>query len=518
MAMTNTQKVAQSTAMIAIFTLISKFLGFLREILIAYTYGSGYETDTYFLAMTATVMIMTTIGAALNTTLVPVFTEIDQKKGKEGKLKFLNNILNMVFFISIILALLGFFLSPTIIKILARGFEGKQFDLAVKLNRIGLPIVVFLGFTYVFSGYLHSSEIFGPPAIMGIPYNFVFIIFLIFFGNKGKIEGLMLASVIAASTQFLIQVPAIKYQGYSYRLDIDLGDPYLKKSLRLVIPVLIGSAVQQINIIVDKTLASSLVEGSISALTYASRLNDLIISVFVMAITTVVFPMLSKAFNEENHLQVNKIMGLGINIILLVTVPATIGMLLLAEPIVKIFFERGAFTETATTMTSQALIFYSLGLVAASLRILLNRVYYSFQDTRSPMINGITAVAANISLNLLFIDSMGHGGLALATSISTTFATFLLFINLRRRLGKIGLKRYLICFLKTLFASIVMGLFVYLIYFKLTPLLPSVWIIEFIMLLLSVAVGVIVYIIMCSALQIKEMRILMGTLVSRIRP
>ena len=513
--MTNTQKVAQSAAMIAIFTLISKFLGFLREILIAYTYGSGYETDTYFLAMTATVIIMTTIGAALNTTLVPIFTEIDQKSSKEGKLKFLNNILNVVFLISIILALLGFILSPKIIKILASGFKGEQFDLAVKLNRIGLPIVIFLGFTYVFSGYLHSSEIFGPPAIMGLPYNFVFIIFLVFFAKKDHIEGLMLASVIAASTQFLIQVPAIKYQGYRYSLDVNLEDPYLKKALLLVLPVMIGSAVQQINIIVDKTLASNLVDGSISALTYASRINDLIIAVFVMAITTVVFPMLAKAFSNENYSQVNKIMGLGINIILIITVPATIGMLLLAEPIIKIFFERGAFTEIATLMTSQALIFYSLGLVASSLRMLLNRVYYSFQDTRSPMINGITAVAANISLNLILVESMGHAGLALATSISTTFATLLLFINLRKRLGKIGLKRYLICFFKTLFASIVMGLFVYLIYFKLTPLLPSVWIVELLMLLLSVAVGVFIYVIMCSALRVREMRILLRTIVSK---
>ncbi len=229
--------------------------------------------------------------------------------------------------------------SPKIIKILARGFEGEQFQLAVKLNRIGLPIIVFLGFTYVFSGFLHSSEIFGPPAIMGLPYNLVFIIFLVFFAKEGKIESLMLVSVIAASTQFLIQLPAVKYQGYKYSLDIDLKDPYLQKALFLVIPVLIGSAVHQLNIIVDKTLASGLAEGSISALTYSSRINDLIISVFVMAITTVVFPMLSKAFNEENYLQVKKIMGLGINIILIVTVPATIGIILLAEPMIKIFLK-----------------------------------------------------------------------------------------------------------------------------------------------------------------------------------
>lgn len=436
--MTKTGKVAQSAAMIAIFTLISKFLGFLREVLIASKYGSGFETDTYFVAMTATTILMTTLGASLNTTLIPIFTEVEGKGGKKAKLKYLNNILNMVFFITILLALLGFFLSPLIIKILAKGFTGEQFELAVKLNRIGLPIVIFLGFTYVFSGYLHSSEIFGPPAIMGLPYNFVFLFFLIFLGDKGNIEGLMLASVVAASTQFLIQVPAIKYQGYRFRVDINLRDPYLKRALVLVLPVMIGSAVQQINVVIDKTLASSLVEGSISALTYASRLKDLVISVFIMAITTVVFPMLSKAFSQEDNQQVKRIMGQGINIILIITVPATIGMLVLAEPMVRIFFQRGAFDSTATIMTARALIFYSLGLVGASLRLMLNRVFYSFQDTKTPMVNGALAVGLNIVLNLIFIRFMGHAGLALATSISATFTTLLLFLSLRKKLVLLG--------------------------------------------------------------------------------
>ncbi|NLW21944.1 MAG: murein biosynthesis integral membrane protein MurJ, partial [Tissierellia bacterium] len=283
--MTDGQRIAQSAAMIAIFTLVSKFLGFIREVLIASKFGSGYETDTYFVAMTATVIIMTTLGASLNTTLIPIFTEIEGRMGRRAKLNYLNNVLNVVFFITIILALLGFFLSPLVIKVLAKGFEGPQFELAVKLNRIGLPIVIFLGFTYVFSGFLNSSEIFGPQAIMGLPYNFVFIFFLLFLADKGDISGLMLASVVAASTQFLIQVPAIRHQGYRYRLDVNLKDKYLKKVLFLILPVLLGSAVQQINTIVDKTLASSLAEGSISALTYASRVNDMVISVFITAIT-----------------------------------------------------------------------------------------------------------------------------------------------------------------------------------------------------------------------------------------
>lgn len=503
--MTKKQQVAQSAAMIAIFTLISKGLGFLREVLIASKFGSGMETDTYFVAMTATVIIMGTLGGALNTTLIPIFSEIKEGGGRKSQRRYLNNMLNLVFFITVILALIAFIISPLIIRILAKGFEGGQFDLAVRLNRIGLPIVIFLGFTYVFSGYLQSNQIFGPHAIMGIPYNLVFLVYLFFFTDKLDISILMLVSVFASLTQVLIQVPAVRHTGYRYSLNIDLHDPYLKKAMILVMPVLIGSAVHQINAIVDKTLASELVKGSISALTYASRINDLVISVFVMAITTVIFPMLSEAFSQGEGKQLRDIFNQGVNIILLVTVPATIGMILLAEPIVRIFFERNAFDSQATLMTSGALIFYSIGLVGSSLRMMLNKVFYSFQDTKTPMINGGIAVLLNIILNLLLIGPMGHMGLALATSISAIFTTLLLFIDLRKKLGAIGLKSILGTFLKTLVASIIMGAMVYTIYYKVGGLLPDKKLYDMIMLLLSVAVGVIVYFILCVMLSVREL-------------
>lgn len=513
--MSKRQNVAKSAAMIAIFTLLSKALGFVREVMIASRYGSGMETDTYFVAMTATVIIVGTLGAALNTTLIPIFSEIGEKRGTNGQFKYLNNILNLVFLSTLILAILGFIFSPLIISVLAKGFEGEQFELAVKLNRVGLPIIIFLGFTHVLSGFLHSKQIFGPHAIMGFPYNAVFLIYLIFFSKNTNIAILMGVSVIAASTQFLIQLPAVRHLGYRYSLNVNLHDPYLKKAMILVLPVLIGSAVQQINVIIDKTLASDLVGGSISALTYSSRINELIISVFVAAIATVVFPMLSAAFSRNDTELVKDIFKQGVNIILIITIPATIGIILLAKPMVFLFFQRGAFDDLATTMTSGALVFYAIGLVGASLRLMLNKVFYSFQDTKTPMINGAIAVGLNIILNLLLIGPLAHMGLALATSISTTITTILLFIALRRKLGPIGMGNMVLTFVKTLVSAFVMGLVVYLLYFKLGALLPDVKIVQMVMLLISVAIGVIVYFILCTVLKIKEMRVLIKGLVRR---
>ena len=510
--MTKKQGLAQSAAMISIFTLLSKFLGFIREVMIADRFGSGMETDTYFVAMTATVIIVGTLGAALNTTLIPIFSEIGERFGRKGKLKYLNNILNLVLIITMLIIILGFIFSPLVIKILAKGFEGDQFDLAVKLNRIGLPIALFLGLTHVLSGLLHSSQIFGPPAISGLPYNFVFLIYLIFFAKDTNISVLMLVSVIAASTQFLILVPAVKHMGYKYKPKFNLRDPYLRKAMILILPVLLGSAVQQINVIVDKTLASDLIDGSISSLTYASRINDMVIAVFIMAITTVIFPMLSNAFSRNDMYEVKDILGQGVNIILIITVPATIGLLILAEPLVYLFFERNAFDEMATFMTSKALIFYSLGLVGASLRLMLNKVFYSLQDTVTPMKNGIIAVGLNVILNLILVRTMWHSGLALATSISATISTILLMLNLRKKLGSLDIKGYLICFLKTLMASLAMGLVVYLMYYKIGAFLPAKKIVQIMLLLGSVGLGAILYFILCIVFKVEELQIILGKL------
>ncbi len=503
--MSNKRELAQSAAMISIFTLISKLLGFIREVMIANRFGSGMETDTYFVAMTATVIIMSTLGAALNTTLIPIFSEIGEKHGKKGKLKYLNNIFNIVLIITIFIVILGYIFSPMVIKILAKGFQGEQFDLAITLNRIGLPIAILLGFTYVFSGLLHSSQIFGPPAISGLPYNFVFLIYLFFFAKDSNVITLMIVSVIAALAQFLILVPAVHHMGYKYKFEINLKDRYLKKAMVLIIPVLIGSAVQQINVIIDKTLASDLIEGSISALSYASKINDMVIAVFIMAITTVIFPMLSQAFSQDNKEKVKEILGQGINIILIITVPATIGILVLAEPAVYLFFQRNAFDELATYMTSQALIYYSIGLVGSSLRLMLNRVYYSLQDTKTPMINGMIAVVINLVLNLILIKPMAHSGLALATSISATVTTIMLFLDLRRKIGPIGIRKYLICFIKTLAASVVMGLVVFLIYYKLGAIIATTKIMQMLLLVVSVVVGAVVYFVLCIMFKVKEL-------------
>src|SRR5699024_6641654 len=462
--MGNAKKAAKSVGIIMFFTLAGKFLGFVREMLIASKFGSGDLTDAYFIAMDATTIFMGMIGTALNTTLIPILSEIEVKQGKQGKVDYLNNILNVVFFMSIVFMILGWIFSPAIVKIFAKGFEGEKLQLAIKLHRIGLPIAFFSVAAYIFTGYLENNESFGIPAAKSFPFNFIYIIFLIFLSQKYGIEGLMVASVLAALSQVIIQIPTARRLGYRYEYVFDLKDKYLGKALFLTIPVLIGSTINEVNTIIDKTLASDLVKGSISALSYANKVKGIVLGVFVLAIAKVIFPILSRESSKDNKESLVKVINYGINVILIITVPATVGLIVLSEPFVRIFFQRGAFDSRATLMTSQALTFYSLGIVGVAIKIMLSRVYYSLQDTKTPMVNGIIAVIINVIMNLILIGPLKHKGLALATSISAILTSLVFIYGLKKRINAIKIKDYAICLIKTTIASIIMGLVVYFTY------------------------------------------------------
>lgn len=510
-------KTAKSAIVIIIFGLGSKLLGFVRETLIAAKFGSGVETDTFFIALAATSLVTAFISNAITTTFIPILSEIESKEGKEGKVEHTNNMINVVFVITTILVILGYFIAPLTVKLLAKGFDGDQFDLAVKLTRIGLPMILFSGVIGILTGFLQSEQKFTSSSAVGLPYNFVYIFFLLFLSSIFGIKGLMVCGVVAVFSKFVIQLPEARGAGYRYEFRFDVKDKYIQKALLLSLPVLVGVAIDDLNAIVDKTLASDLISGSISSLNYANKLNGLILGVFIAAITTVIFPMLSKESNDNNIEGMKKIMAKGIDLILIITVPATIGLIVLSTPIIQIAFERGAFDAVATAMTSPALKFYSVGLIAMAMRLLLTRVYYSLQDTKTPMINGAIAVVFNIVLNLILVRSMGHAGLALATSIAATITSVLLLYGLKKKIGALGTRGYVITFLKTGLASLVMGVVAYFIYHGVYRVLGVSKLYNLISLLAAAGIGAIVYAILCYLLRVEGVRYLFNNIIKRIK-
>lgn len=502
--MSKSSKAVKSIFIMIIFGVGGKLLGFVREMLIAAKFGSGIETDTFFIALTATSLFAQMFTQALNTTMIPVLSDVEKNEGKEGKIKYTNNLLGIVLLISLGIVIIGWLFSPIIIKLLAHGFEGEQFDLAVSMMRIGIPVVIFSGIVGIYRGYLQSESMFIESSASQFPFNFTYIFFLIFLSSLFGVKGLMVTSVLAVFSQILIQIPGVRKTGYKYELKFNLKDPYIKKIMYLVLPVLVSVAVNDFNKIVDRSLASTLVTGSISALNYSARLNSLVLAVFITAIATVLFPMMSKEAVSESYDGLKKLIRNGVNIVLIITIPTTIGMIVLIEPIVRLAFERGEFDSIATQMTSQALLFYTLGLIGMALRTFMERVYYSLQDTRTPMVNGFFAVGLNVLLNFILIGPMEHRGLALATAISTTLTTGYLFYGLRKKIGPLGISAVLRCGAKSLVSSFIMGATVYLTYYSLIEKYLGNTVYELGVLILSVGIGASVYSIALYLLKVDE--------------
>lgn len=496
-------KVARATFILMIATVIAKILGFGRELVLASVYGASMYSDAYITAMNIPLVIFTVIGTSLATTLIPMYFDVDKSLGKDKSLEFINNIFNIVILLCIILSILGCFFSEEIVKIFAIGFKGETFKVAVKFTKVTIIGIVFIGLSYIMTAYLHIKSNFTIPGLVSVPKNVIIIISIIL-STKYSPYLMIWGTLIGMGTEFLFQLPfAIKY-GYKYKLYINIKDKNIKKLAVLIGPVLIGVAVNQVNTLVDRTLASTLVEGSISALNYANKLNEFVMALFITSIGSVIYPMLSKLSSENSKDEFEQSVTKSINSVILLVIPISFGAIVLAKPIVKLLFERGAFDNTATNMTAIALMMYSIGMVAFGLRDILGKIFYSIQDTKTPMMNGALAMIMNIILNIILVKYLKLAGLALATSLSAIICIFLLFRSLKKKIGYFGQDKIINTTIKSIVASSLMGLTTHLSYIIIMNLLGNGKIKEVICLALAILVGILTYGILIILLRVEE--------------
>jgi putative peptidoglycan lipid II flippase len=406
---------------------------------------------------------------------------------------------------------LGLLFTIPIVKAFAAGFEGDTLVLAVRFTRISIVGIYFTAITYIFSGYLQLKGNYLAPALIGLPYNLL-IIMSIYMSYKSNVLVLSIGSIIAMASQLILLLPYIFKKGYKYKSIADFKDKNIKAMAYLIFPMIIGASVNQINTLVDRTIASTIAEGGISALNYANRLNGFILGIFVTSIATVIYPLISKMAAENNIDGLKKSASEAISSVNLLIIPTTIGAMLFAEPVVRLLFGRGAFDIQAITMTSSALFFYSIGMIGIGLRDILSRAFYSMQDTKTPMINAAISVVMNIVLNIILSRYMGIGGLALATSISAIFCTGLLFASLRKKIGHFGMKNVTISFIKIMVASVLMGVVAKLAYTALTSYTG-----QNLSLIISVATGASVYFAIVYFMKIEEMDVIVNTVKRKLK-
>ncbi|WP_122641317.1 murein biosynthesis integral membrane protein MurJ [Romboutsia sp. Marseille-P6047] len=507
--------IAKSTIGLMIATIIAKVLGFGRELVLASTYGASMYSDAYITAMNIPIVIFAVIGTTLGTVIIPMYFEVKNDLGDRKALSFTNNVFNIVIAVCIFLAILGFIFTEPLVKIFAMGFEGETLNVAINFTRITIIGIVFTGLSYVMTAYLHIKNNFTIPGLISVPKNII-IITAIILSVKYNPYIMIWGTLIGIAIEFIFQLPFAIKSGYKYQLYVNIKDKYIKKMSWLILPVLIGVAVNQINTMVDRTLASTLVEGSISALNYANKLNGFVMALFITSVAAVIYPMLSKLSSENDNEKFVSSMVQSINSVILLVIPISVGAMVLATPIVKLLFERGEFDSRATSMTSIALIMYSIGMVAFGLRDILGKVFYALQDTKTPMVNGMIAMGMNIVLNIILVNYLQLAGLALATSISAIVCIFLLFGSLKKKIGYFGQDKIIKTTVKSIISSAIMGLITYFTYSMISNILGIGFLNEAISLAVSVGIGVITYGVLVIVLKVDEVNIVTNIMKNKL--
>lgn len=506
-------KVAKAAIGLMIVTIFSKILGFGRELVLGSVYGASYYTDAYIVAIDIPNVLFGTIGTALATTFIPLYYDNLNIGGENRANYFTNNIFNITLILSLLIAIFGSIFAEPLVKLFAIGFEDQTLKLAINFTKIMMWSVIFIGLANIMSSILQIKDKFIITGLIGIPYSII-LIFTILLSRKIGIYVLPIGTLVAIMSKFLFQIPFAFKEGYKYKFNIDIKNEHVKKIIYLVGPVFIGVAVNQINTLVDRTLASTLIEGSISALNYANRLNGFVIGLFIMSIGTVIYPTLSKLSTDS--IKFSNVIVNAVNSVILLVIPVSIGAIVIAEPIIRFVFERGAFDTEATNMTTVALICYSIGMIGFGLREILNKIFYSLQDTKTPMINGAMAMGMNIILNIIFIKFLGHAGLALATSISALICIVLLFNSLKQKIGYFGQDKIIKTTFKSLISAIIMGIVTYLMYNTLANILGVGFIQEAIALFVSIGIGTIVYGILVITLKVEEVNMITDIIKNKI--
>lgn len=521
--MENTKKLAKSTLAVILLSLVGKLMGFVRESLQAGVFGATNEMDAFIAAQSATAIISALITTAIATTFIPALTKAENELGEKQRNIFTNNMLSIATLSSIVVVILGYIFAPQLAILFTSKSKPEVYVLVIKLIRLGMPVVIFSAIVGVLTGFLQYNERFAAAGAIAIPLNICYIFFLTFFSDMGGIHGLTIISVIGVVAQIIFLLPDSLRQGYRPKPVINFKDKYVMEALALSVPVLISSAVNDVNVIVNRKLASSMLEGSVSVLNYANKMNLMILGIFITAITSIIFPTMSRAFGSKNMIQGKRVMNASVKLVLFLTIPATVGMIVLARPIVDIAFLHGVFTKQNAIDTTATLQCYTLALISMSVSMVLNRVYYSISDTKTPFIIGVINVLINIVLNLLVAHKFGTPGLAASVSIATTIAVLMSFVLLKKKIGNLGTKSYVKALIKALISAGLMGLFC-LIYYPIESIFISATlsnahatIIKLIILLVIVGIAVVIYAFMLYILGVREVRDLIKLIKKKLK-
>ena len=481
-------------------TVMAKALGLLRDILIAANYGTTVEAVAYDAASRLPILLFDfVIGGVVTAAFIPIFNEILVKSGRDEAFVFADRYITLILIITAVISLAGVVFAEPLINFLIPDAAAEAKTLAVGLTRIMFPMIIFTGLAFAFVGVLLSLGEFRIPAVISLVSNGVMVIYLFSLDRVFGVVGLSVSMLFGWLMQAFVQIPRLNSLGYRYRPRADLRSPYIKQAAKGALPILLGTWTGPVCSLINTRFASGIEEGrAVTALGYANRFYTIIIGVFSYVATNLLFPYISKATAGGEKEEANKLMLSSARILMLVIMPITAGLIVLAEPLVSIVYERGEFNAHDVSMTAEALGFYTVGMIFAAANEVLTKAFFARKEFKVPMYASICAMAVNFALVLFLAEYIGIGGIALASGIAVAVGCIFNYIALLKRDKVLFVRADVTALIKMALSSAVMAVAVYFISSAVNS--------NLIKLLLGVSSGVVVYFIMCVILRVDEVK------------
>jgi len=427
------KRLARNISVMSIAIFLSRVLGLARDTVMAFFFGGGYLNDAFNVAYNIPNLLRRLFGeGALSTAFVPIYNEIGVKQDRAKQIDFALNMLSILTLFLLALTAIGMIGAPLIVRLLYPGLNEASSIVAIKLTRIIFPYLFFIGLSSTFIAILNSHEYFFMTGLSSALLNIGMILSVVipYWIWKLPAEELIYVAgwgvFIGGFLQTVVNLPYLRKVGYRMKVIVSFSGSALATLWKRFVPSMIGIGIREINLIADALMASFLPIGSITALGYGNRLMQLPLGIFAISASTAVLPMYSKYVSNKNYSELSKGMRFTSLNLAYIMLPITTLIMVLAPDFVDILFSRGAFDHRAAVMTSQALIYYSLGLIFYSLNQTLTPLFYAHGDTKTPMKLAALIVVLNIALNFILMQFMAHRGLALSTSITALINYLLL--------------------------------------------------------------------------------------------
>ena len=455
-------KFISNTIFFSLATLISRILGYIRDATIAFIFGANVLTDAFFVAWRLPNTLRQLIGeGSFNAAFIPIFTE-EEKKSKENALEYASSLFN---YYTIVLSVITFFVvifAPVFVKIIAPGFVAKgNFEDTVNLVRVVFPYLILVGWFSFFMALLNTRNRFFIPAVSPALLNLSFIFFALFLSSYYGIYALAYGALAGGVLQVLLQIPLIIKEGFLIKPTLKVHSA-VKETLKRLLPAFASFGVSQFSFIIDTVIASFLIGGAISYLYYGNRIFQLPLGLFAIGLGNALLVSLSKYYAEKDLKNFNKDFNVGVQLALFISIPATVGTIVLGKEIIDILFVRGAFSQEDADITFYALVGYSLGLTGYALTRPFKSSFFAIGDMKTPLNSTVFGIVISITFAILlgFVLQWGIFGLALASSIGGFANAGYLYFKYEFEIQK---REILKTFLKVSVSSLVMGLFIYIL-------------------------------------------------------